>query len=317
METQEKAEELAIQQPERRAHPRQAVDENATLLLLSQDSRVPCRIIELSLEGCRLRTGERFLASNQIRVEVAFTINGIAFRFSGVTQWTDNQHVVGIRLLNVTSRRRDELAEVLCEVEADHAAKAEKKAAEKLAAEAQPPEKAAPEQVQRQAVRQTGIHAVVAQPAPTPQFRPASQPAPSPQQAASQPAARPAKRERRAQSRHEVDTSAVIFLINVGSALHGRILDLSLGGCRIRADERFPVGIYTRVETEFRLEGLPFRLGGVIQAIHDRQLVGIRFLDMSGRKRAQVEQLIEEMEASRKAARTGGSEEEAGKVSSG
>src|ERR1039457_6536003 len=106
-------------------------------------------LIELSLEGCRLRTGERFLASNQIRVEVAFTINGIAFRFSGVTQWTDNQHVVGIRLLNVTSRRRDELAEVLCEVEADHAAKAEKKAAEKLAAEAQPPEKAAPEQVQR------------------------------------------------------------------------------------------------------------------------------------------------------------------------
>ena len=114
---------------------------------------------------------------------------------------------------------------------------------------------------------------------------------------------------RRAQSRHEVDTSAVIFLINIGSALHGRILDMSLGGCRIRTDERFPVGIYTRVETEFHLEGLPFRLGGVIQAVHDRdrRLVGIRFLDMSERKQAQVEQLIqeiEEMEASRKAART-------------
>jgi hypothetical protein len=71
-----------------------------------------------------------------------------------------------------------------------------------------------------------------------------------------------------------------------------------VGGCRIRTDERFPVGIYTRVETEFRLEGLPFRLGGVIQAVHDRdrRLVGIRFLDMSIRKREQLEQLIEEIE---------------------
>jgi hypothetical protein len=50
------------------------------------------------------------------------------------------------------------------------------------------------------------------------------------------------------------------------------------------------------VETEFRLEGLPFRLGGVIQAIHDRRHVGIRFLDMSSRKREQVEQLVEEIE---------------------
>jgi c-di-GMP-binding flagellar brake protein YcgR len=115
---------------------------------------------------------------------------------------------------------------------------------------------------------------------------------------AAPPPAKPSKRERRTQSRQEVDTSADILLINVGSRLSGRIQDLSVGGCRIRADERFPVGIYTRVETEFRLEGLPFRLGGVIQAVHDRdrRLVGIRFLDMSKRKREQLEQLIEEIE---------------------
>ncbi len=77
--------------------------------------------------------------------------------------------------------------------------------------------------------------------------------------------------KRRKNLRHEVDTSATIFLVNVGSTLRGRIVDLSMSGCRICTDERFPVGIYTRVETEFRLEGLPFRLGGVIQAIHDRQ----------------------------------------------
>ncbi|HEV2485559.1 MAG TPA: hypothetical protein VGT08_08500 [Terracidiphilus sp.] len=72
-----------------------------------------------------------------------------------------------------------------------------------------------------------------------------------------------------------------------------------MNGCRIRSDERFLVGIYTRVETEFCLEGLPFRLGGVIQAIHDRHNVGIRFLDMSESKREQLEKLVGEIEVMR------------------
>jgi c-di-GMP-binding flagellar brake protein YcgR len=107
----------------------------------------------------------------------------------------------------------------------------------------------------------------------------------------------PERRERRAQSRYAVDTSAVIVLVHSGSRLSGRILDLSLGGCRICTDERFQVGVYTRIETEFLVEGLPFRLGGVIQAIHGPQLVGIRFLDVSERKRTQLLQLIMEIKA--------------------
>jgi hypothetical protein len=101
--------------------------------------------------------------------------------------------------------------------------------------------------------------------------------------------------ERRAQSRHTVDTGATIFLIDLRGQISGRIVDLSLGGCRIRADERFPVGIYRRVETEFKLDGLPFRLGGVVQAVHDKFAVGIRFLDMSARKKEQLELLIHEI----------------------
>ena len=92
-----------------------------------------------------------------------------------------------------------------------------------------------------------------------------------------------------------MDIAATILLVKVGSRLSVRIVDLSLNGCRIHSDERFPVGVYTRVETEFRLEGLPFRLSGVIQAVHDRRNVGIRFLYMSQRKREQVEQLLAEV----------------------
>lgn len=102
--------------------------------------------------------------------------------------------------------------------------------------------------------------------------------------------------ERRSAPRHLVDGPAVILLINVGSRLPGRILNLSLGGCRVHTHERFPVGIYTRIETEFQVEGVTFRLGGVVQAIFDRHTIGIRFLDISDRKHGQLMQLIDEVE---------------------
>jgi c-di-GMP-binding flagellar brake protein YcgR len=106
-------------------------------------------------------------------------------------------------------------------------------------------------------------------------------------------------RDRRRQIRHDVDASATIFLVRVGSTLRGRIVDLSLSGCRIRTEERFPVGIYTRIEAEFCCQGLNFRLGGVIQAIHDRNIIGIRFLDLSERKRQQIAELIADIDKAR------------------
>jgi hypothetical protein len=87
-----------------------------------------------------------------------------------------------------------------------------------------------------------------------------------------------------------------VFLLDVRSRIEGRILDVSLSGCRIRSKERFPVGIYRRVEVEFTLDGLPFRMAGVVQSLHDRYTVGIRLLDLSERKRDQLMTLIEELE---------------------
>ena len=61
------------------------------------------------------------------------------------------------------------------------------------------------------------------------------------------------------------------------------------------------MGVYTRVEAGFRLEGLPFRLSGVIQAMHNRNTVGIRFLDLSRRKRQRVADLIDDIQQMREA----------------
>jgi c-di-GMP-binding flagellar brake protein YcgR len=328
MELDEKAQSLATGEHERRDDPRLAVDEEASLLLPSQGANLACRIAEVSLTGCRMLTRDRFLAETGVRVEASFKLRGIAFRFSAVIEWTDEKHLAGIRFIDVTARRMDELVEVLCQIAAESAAKAVKQAAERRAAEEMAQKKAPRMQIPKP------LPAPVDAPAPVPVIRPAA-PQKLPELATRKPALQAVQHEvagtgplgpvtsrpslsknqpvklpasdRRSQSRHEVDTSATILLVNIASRIQGRILNLSMGGCRIRTEERFPVGIYTRVEAEFHLEGIPFRLGGVVQAIQDRQFVGVRFLDMSVRKREQVEQLIaeiEELHQSRKLAKS-------------
>jgi hypothetical protein len=85
-------------------------------------------------------------------------------------------------------------------------------------------------------------------------------------------------------------------MVNGGARFSGRIQDVSLDGCRIRSDQPFLAGVYIKVETEFRLVGASFRLGGVVQMICDRRLVGIKFLDLGDRQRQQVAELIAEIE---------------------
>ena len=295
MELEEKTAEQASGRQNLRTAPRHGLDEEASLLLINLGSTVSCRVVDLSLSGCCLRTKERFTAGSMVRVEVTFRARGLSFRFSGMTQWTDSRNLVGVRFVDVPLRRREELVEALFEVEAENAAKAARQAAEKRAAEEQAAARVssavsvaqrAEEKVQRQTPVQVPALAIVARAHPLTVPLPVSQAKPNP-------------RDRREASREEVDTTAVIYLIKIASRLPGRILDLSVGGCRIRADERFPVGIYTRVETEFSVKGLSFRLAGVVQAIHDQHTIGIRFLDMSSRKREQVEELIEDIREAR------------------
>ncbi len=286
---------VAVEQPEQRNHWRYSVDESAVLLFAGNGMAQPGRIVDLSQEGCRLRTRDRLSVRARWPVEVSFNADGVAFRFSGVVEWATGGNLLGIRFVNMIPQRMVELARVICKMEATAAVRAE--AVTRLVAEQEAPERAEREaeplaggqnregaRIEMSERGEAGPAAATIPAGPGPAIGPVL-----------------SRHDRRGNERHEIDTSAAILLVKVGSTLRGRILDLSLGGCRIRTDERFPVGIYTRVETEFRLEGLPFRLGGVIQAIHDRNTVGIRFLDLSERKRLQVAELIGEIEQMRKA----------------
>ncbi len=303
MDGNEHGERSASQGQERRAHPRYSVDEDSVLILVSHGMPVKARVVNLSLEGCRVRTCEKVTGKAGRPVEISFKVKGFAFRFSGVVRWSDGHHMVGIHFENMIPRRKAELMELIEEMSAASAARAAGLFVAEQEASAPALPKAsnsvaakpvAPEPVKASA---PPVAAKAIEPSAPPRLEEIATPA-----EAEPPVRRPATpRDRRAQARHEVDTTAAIFLVRVGSELRGRILDLSLGGCRIRTDEHFPVGIYTRVETEFHLQGLPFRLGGVIQAIHNRDTVGIRFLDLSERKRQQVLDLIDEIEQMRAA----------------
>ncbi len=287
MDGEEDREGFTPRQPERRSDPRYSVDEDSVLLFLGFEKPVAARIVDLSQEGCRVRTVERVAARPQSPLEIFLRVNGVAFRLNGVLQWSRGGHLLGIRFANMIPRSAVELANVICEMQASVAARAE--TVNQLVAE----------QETREAAR-WGAKEWAGEPDRAP-VAAAGRRESATDESGPQTAQGPAHRDRRRQPRHEVDTPAAVFLVKIGSTLRGRILDLSLSGCRIRTDERFPVGIYTRVETEFCLGGLPFRLGGVIQAIHDRNTVGIRFIDLSDRKRQQVVELIGEIEQLRAA----------------
>jgi c-di-GMP-binding flagellar brake protein YcgR len=267
---------------ERRTYPRHEVDCEVVIATISGSAQMQGRLSDLSLGGCRLITDQRYIAGVMVRVEVVFQLRGVAFRFAGVTVGTRDPRCFAIRFVDMPKRRREELAAVLAEVAQSKTAK---RAHAKIEAEAVP---ACAVSVSEPApAKEVPVTAAV--PAPIAAAEPLSN------VLATVPVVTGGPVFRRAHNRHTVETSARLLLVKTGICMAGRIEDLSLGGCRIRTQEQFKVGIYVRVEAEFYLHGLPFRVGGVSQAIVDKNTIGVRFLDMSKRKRDQLTELIAEI----------------------
>src|SRR4051794_28060588 len=268
-------------------------------------------MFELSLDGCRARADRYLPMDAPTGVEVTFKINGISFRLAGTMRWLDAGQTAGIQFCPMPARRRQALEDLLDELEATK--QAEEQARKHALEDGKPAEGSRPSHL-RQAESER-IHAdILCMPTGglrdeirTVAVRPVSSRA-MPVSALdagcvesfAKPASprlgdQPGDRDRREQTRHAVDSGATVYFIDVRAQISGRIVDLSISGCRIRTDTRFPVGIYRRVETEFKLDGMPFRLAGVVQALHDKFTVGIRFLDMSPRKREQLQELMQEI----------------------
>ncbi|MGB6193554.1 MAG: PilZ domain-containing protein, partial [Terracidiphilus sp.] len=92
------------------------------------------------------------------------------------------------------------------------------------------------------------------------------------------------------------DGPASLMLVHHGAEIPCRLVDLSLGGCQICAEKPFLAGPMVRVEVVFQVVGEAFRIAGVTQWTRGRQWVGVRFLDLSERRRNALTQLIKEIE---------------------
>lgn len=254
------AESVSNMQVEQRRFFRFPVEGEAMLSLGKTGGMVRCQMIDISREGCRLRREADLVARLGMTVEVAFRLSGVAFRLAGELAWLAKNRIVGVRFERMSARQGKELAAVLGVLRQEMEARAGG---------------------QRATRPDAGQDA-------------AKQPA-GPEPASPEPLAA-GGRERRADKRHKVDSYARLSLLSLHTRQRGRIQDVSLSGCRICTDEPLPVGVYRRVEVEFYIDGLPLLLPGVTQVLHDSRTVGIRFVEMTERKRAQLHTVIEEIE---------------------
>ncbi len=104
------------------------------------------------------------------------------------------------------------------------------------------------------------------------------------------------RRERRLHRRFSCEAPATVRLVSSGIELMGNVRDLSLSGCSIEFEKKFPVGLHVRLEVLFSLQGLPLMLQGVSRCIHTPKCIGIEFLQVSARKKGEIAQIIAELE---------------------
>jgi c-di-GMP-binding flagellar brake protein YcgR len=79
--------------------------------------------------------------------------------------------------------------------------------------------------------------------------------------------------------------------------IRGTIRELSLTGCLVATESSLDLGYQVRVEIEFRLHGNVFRINGITAGTRSNRSFGVRFLDLSDRRRQQLAGVVAEVEA--------------------
>jgi c-di-GMP-binding flagellar brake protein YcgR len=101
--------------------------------------------------------------------------------------------------------------------------------------------------------------------------------------------------ERRGSTRFRARGVAEFRVLPLGEARPAVLLDLSASGCSIEAPETFPASEHTPVDVILNMKGAKLRVGGEVRHFFGRRRVGIEFLDVSERRAAQIEELVEEL----------------------
>ena len=283
---------------EHRVDDRYSLD-NAFGHLKYRGTMIPCQFVDISLSGCRVRTENPFAAGALAPVQIVFLVFGLVLRMDGITQWSRGCDM-GIRFSHPSFRSKNQLASLLtCLIDKDAQQTVQEVFSQvvldpvsspTLSAQPAPPPRAPA------LVRQA--RTAPAPPAPAP---PA--PAPTPRAPAPHVPDEPMP-EVEAQPHHEAlgpllatddEWPALIRFLHERTHAQGAITGLSLKGCAVRTADPIPAGPGSRVEMSFQVRGLPFQLPGTVAATVGSCLAQIRFLELSRRKREELQQVLDEL----------------------
>lgn len=109
--------------------------------------------------------------------------------------------------------------------------------------------------------------------------------------------AAPGNGERRGDPRYGTDADSVVLMLESRIETDGRVENLSLSGCRLGLARRVPVAAGMHVEVAFKLHREALRLAGEVQWFDGSRHLGIRFGEISERRRESLEAVIEELAA--------------------
>ena len=98
---------------EQRKYLRFPVDGQAMLFAAQLESAICCHMIDLGLEGCRLRRGDDEPLQVGMTVEIAFRLAGTLFRFPGTIQWSAKNTILGLYFTKMSDSHKNELADLL------------------------------------------------------------------------------------------------------------------------------------------------------------------------------------------------------------
>jgi hypothetical protein len=206
-------------------------------------------------------------------------------RMVGTTQWVTRNNLIGIRFMHTSSRSKNQLAGLLtCLL--DTSATDAVRDAISVAADAQNAGRGLVLEIPE------ALLLSLREPRISPKES-ARQESPAPQS----PSAKPARSlQGEVRFAEEKASAASLRFLKDDSRLSGSMVSLSKLGCSFHTTAHFALDIQVRVEVEFQMRGLPFRLLGVTENLRSHGTVDIRFLDMSLRKRGELEELIDELQ---------------------
>jgi hypothetical protein len=247
--------------------------------LVYMKTRTPCQVLDLSEDGCAVRTEKPFRPGALAPVEIVLPILGMILHIAGVTQWVKKEHHMGVQFKHADSSSRHQMEALIACLLGQKTVESVK---ESIAS--------------RKLNLSTGDVLAVRPPD--------AEPATSdwPGMGAPKLAYNSSVHcgEGRLHAPREEEWQAVLVSPDARARFTGALIDLSLGGCTVRMGRAFGGDLYDLLEVSLEVRDQHFLFNGVVRAIYDPHTIGIQFSPTARHKREGLALLLVELCAATK-----------------